>query len=418
MKTIKLFFLSFLLISLILSPSLAIKAQENEELANALLEFEIDSVDAKSLNIEEPNALPGQFKYKWQLFKENISLLFTFNEEAKVEKLEEISQRRLIEAKKLSEQGTDNAALKVKEALDKYQEVKNKINERLANNPQLKEKVLQKIDAQQLKHQQILSSVIDKLENKTSEDIVNKIKNIKEESALNWYKNDRDNLQERLNTALENNAVGSKFKQLQNIASLEEMDSILPMEAQDAINATRLKAQKDLASKLKKIEESDIDKFNKYISNIKTDAINKEKFISNLKDNTALPTELRQEAASIFQSYTSRLQNRFENLSDEEKEKFLEQFENTLRSHPANLEFLESIDDEKYRARVKELIEIQSQGIKEKIQNTTDPVKLRSLQQNLQNYPVLRRQIQSQQEKINSLLSAPLPSLVPNPDSN
>ena len=62
-------------------------AQDNLE--NALAEFENDDVTAKSLDIEEPKTLPGDTWYWWQGTKENVGLWFTFNKEKKLQKLEE-----------------------------------------------------------------------------------------------------------------------------------------------------------------------------------------------------------------------------------------------------------------------------------------------------------------------------------------
>ena len=106
------------------------------------------------------------------------------------------------------------------------------------------------------------------------------------------------------------------------------------------------------------------------------------------------------------------MQDKFENLDATEQKRFLNQFENSSRSHPANIQFLESLDSPENKERIKSLLETQSEGIKAKIQRTTDPAKLRSLEQNLKNYPVLRRQIQERQNKIQV---APLPT--PNIDT-
>ncbi|MFA6466280.1 MAG: DUF5667 domain-containing protein [Patescibacteria group bacterium] len=416
MKLLKLFSLAIMSFLLVFSFHF-VQAQETntEQLANVLIEFETDEINAKSLNIEEPDAVPGQFKYNWQIFKENTELFFTFDKEKKIEKLEKISSRRLLEAKQLAETNTTDAASRVAEALKKYEETKQKINARLENNPELREKLLEKFDANQIKHQQILSSVTEKLRNKISESQLDKLETIKKEEALRWYNNDKEKIQARLEKAVDNNDVGSKFKQLKNIATLEELSDTLPEDVKIKVEAAKVRAEEKLSEKLENINSQDKEKLEKYIKNIKTSDVNKEKFISNLKDSEQLSPAFKEKANNIFNNYSDTLRKKFQSLDPAGQKKFLDQFEDKLRSHPANIQFLESLDSSENKERIKNLLEIQSEGVKEKIQKTTDPVKLKTLEQNLQNNPILRKQIQDQQRQIkteqNSLLPAPSASL-------
>ncbi|MBT4210112.1 MAG: phage tail tape measure protein [Candidatus Komeilibacteria bacterium] len=421
MKLLKLFSLALLISWLAGFVFIPVQAQETdtEELANVLVEFETDEVDAQSLGIKEPDTLPGEFKYNWQLFKENTGLFFTFNKEKKIQKLEEISNRRLLEAKKLAETGTTNAANRVEKALERYEAAKEKINTRLEANPELKKKLLEKLDANQLKHQQVLSTVTEKLRDKLPENKIKKLEKLKKTNALRWYNTNKEDVQARLEKAIDNNNVGSKFKQLKNIATLEELGESLPEEAKEKIEAARARAEDKLSDKLQNLNTKDKEKFEKYINNIKAPELTKQKFISNLKDSEKLPEAVKVKAKNIFDNYSNRLHNKFESLDAAGKKKFLSQFEDKLRSHPANIQFLESLDSSEYKERIKNLLEIQIEGVKEKVQRTTDPVKLRSLEQNLKNYPVLRRQIQERQIEVRKVPSVrPKPSLqaTPPPD--
>jgi ribosomal protein S17E len=402
MKLLRIFSLAIIsfLALVIFTPVQAQEETNSEELANVLVEFESDEVDAKTLEIDEVDALPGQFKYNWQLFKENTGLFFTFDKEKKVKKLEEISNRRLLEAKKLAEIGTDNAANRVEDALKRYEAARQKISDRLEANPELKEKLLEKFDSNQLKHQQVLSTVTEKLRNKIPEDKLNKLEDLKKANALRWYNANKDDIQARLEKAIDNNNVGSKFKQLKNIATLEELGDNLPDEARGKIEAAQTRAEEKLSEKLKNLDSSDKEKFEKYINNIKTPELTKQKFISNLKDSEKLPPAVKEKAKNIFDNYSNQLQDKFKNLDEAGQKRFLNQFENKLRSHPANIQFLENLDSPENRTRIKNLLETQSEGIKEKIQRTTDPAKLRSLENNLRNNPVLRRQIQQRQIEV------------------
>jgi len=413
MKLLKLF--SLIIISfLAMAVFNPIQAQETnaQDLSNVLAEFEADSIDAQDFNMEEPSVLPGQFQYNWQKFKENVGLFFTFDQEKKINKLEEISNRRLLEAKKLADTGTANAASRVEEALKNYQEAKQKIATKLVANPELQQTLLEKLDANQIKHEQILSTVTEKLRDKIPADQLTRLENIKKEDALNWYNTNSEDIQQRLENAIDNNNLGSKFKQLSNIATLQELGDILPENARTRIEAANTKAEEKLSERLQNINTTDQQKLEKYINNIKTTEIVKQKFISNLKDSTELPQAVKEKAASIFDNYSANMLQRFQNLDPSEQEKFLNQFENESRSHPANIKFLEDLNKIENNDRIKYLIEIQIEGVKAKIQGTTDPAKLKSLEQNLSENPVLRRQIQQRQSEIRNAPD-PSPSIMP-----
>lgn len=409
MKIFKLFslFLTITLASSFLFLA-SVKAQTNDDLSNALAEYSADQVDAQTLGIDEPTILPGDNGYWWQNLKENIGLLFTFNQENKLKKLEQIANRRLIEAKKLSQLGTNNAASRIDEALSKYKSRMEQLNKKLKDNPNISQDLLDKLDANQLRHQQVLNTVAEKIQNKVPQDTVDQVQQIKNENALNWYNSNQKNIQARLEKAIQNNDLGSKFKQLQNIATLEELQNILPEQAADKVEAAKQMAEARLNQKLDNINSEDKDKIEKYINNIKAPEVVKQNFISDLKDSDNLSAPTRQIISDAFSKYNSQLHSRFDSLSIEEKNKFLNQFENKLRSHPANLAFLQSLDIPDLQNRIQNLIEIQQEGIKEKIQNTTDPGKLRSLEQNLRNYPVLIKEIQDRQK---SMLPAPAPNI-------
>jgi len=403
MPIIKILTLAIILTFVLITPSYA---QDDSALANALVEFEVDEIDAKDLNIEEPNSLPGEFKYNWQIFKENIGLFFTFKPEEKITKLEEISNRRLIEAQKLAATGTTNAANRVEEALKRYEQTREKIATRLEENPELKERLLEKFDANQLKHQQILSTVAEKLRNRASQADLEKLEKIKKEVAVRWYNANKEKTQERLEEAIDDNNVGSKFRQLRNIATLEELSETLPEEASDKIEAAKLRAEERLAEKLNNVSLEDRDKIEKYIKNIKTTDLIKQKFINNLKDSSNIPDSIRERMQNMSEQYIEILINRFESLSPEEQERFLQQF--NADEHPAYLQLLERIKNANNANTVDDLIETQKDGIKARIQATTDPARLRILEQNVSADPVLRRQIQDRKIQINSN-----PSLTP-----
>lgn len=404
MKTIKLFSI-LIIISFFATMNIdlarAQDANDTSGLANVSAEFEVDDIDADSLNIDAIDTLPGEFKYNWQIFKENVGLFFTFDQEKKLEKLEEISHRRLLETKALAENGSDNAADRITQTLDRYNQVREQISQRLSNNPELQEKVLKKLDANQLKHQEVLSAVEEKLRDKLPEEDLAKIENIKRINVLRWYEINKDQIQQRLANSVEDNNVGSKFRQLKNIAVLEELEEELPEEARDKVAAAKTRAEERLAERLENFEAGDREKIEKYINNIATPEIIKQKFISNLKDSQNLPSAIKERTASMFDKYSDDIIYRFSNMSQEEQADFLKQFEDSLEGHPAYIRLLENLkDNEQYRDRIDDILETQTQRLKEDIQKIDDPIRLRVIEQNLSDDPVIKRQIQDQQRKI------------------
>lgn len=404
MKLIRLFSLLIVSITLLMAVPFITKAQENanQQLANVLTEFENDEIDANNLNIDEPTVLPGQFSYNWQILKENMGLFFTWNSERKMAKMEEISNRRLVEAQKLSETGTTNAADKIAEALKRYENVRQKISDRLESDPELKNKLLEKMDANQLKHQEILSTVVEKLRDKASTDQLEKIEQIQERNALRWYDAEREKIQERLENAIRNNDVGSKFKQLKNIAVLQELSETLPEEARDKVEAARIRAEERLAEKLANATDEDREKFGKYIINIKMSEIIKQKLLNDIKENQKLPDTVREKAENLFANYSEVLRAKFENLDEKQQQEFLNQFKERLSSHPVYMEILQNLKNTENREQIQDILETQADDIKARIQQVSDPATLRNMEQNLEQYPALKRQIQEQQRKLNT----------------
>jgi len=192
-------------------------AQETD-LSNVSAEFEADEIQAEDLDISEPTVLPGDSGYWWQNLKENVGLFFTFDEQKRAEKMEQNASRRIIEAKKLSASGTANAAEKVSESLTRYQDLMERLRTKFADNPDLKEKMLEKFDANTLRHQEVLTEVIEKLNDKASTEQIQNLERIREQSSLNWYNINQETMQERLESAVEKNNTGSKFRQIKNIA--------------------------------------------------------------------------------------------------------------------------------------------------------------------------------------------------------
>lgn len=405
MKFLKLFSLAIILAmfgGFLLSNS--VQAQETEELANALAEFEADEVTAKDLEVEEPTVLPGETGYGWQIFKENVGLFFTFNNEKKVEKLEQISNRRLIEIKKLSEKTDGDASAKIEQALERYRNVMQKVTNRLEKNENLKEKILEKIDAKQLKHQEVLLEVGEKLKNKLPEEKLDRIKKVREENSRRLYNLNKEKFQERLENAVEKVNVGqSKFNTLRVLPALEAIqESVTDEEAQGKIDAVKIKAEAILSERLQNMSSDDKEKLDKYIHNVKAPELVKQKVVDTLQNSAQLPTAAKEQIKATAKSYAERTLERFRTMNQAQKEKFLNQFENVSRSHPAYLDFLNKVDDPNLQERVRKLKQLQEEGIKEKLQKTDNIQKLNSFENNssIKANPALLKTLRDKQQQI------------------
>ncbi|MDP2812518.1 MAG: DUF5667 domain-containing protein [bacterium] len=375
-------------------------AQETD-LSNVSAEFELDEIQAEDLDIKEPIVLPGDSGYWWQNLKENIGLFFTFDEQKRVEKMEQNASRRIIEAKKLSASGTANAADRVSEALTRYQDLMDKLRIKFETNPDLKEKMLEKFDANALRHQEVLTDVIEKLNDKASAEQIQNLERIREQSSLNWYKVNKETIQERLENAIEKNNSGSKFRQIKNIAVLEQLADILPDEAGDQIEAAKVRAEEKLADKINNLSNAEKDEMEKYIDNIAGSRIVKQKMLSNMSEADALPQAIRNRLENIASQSIQALKEEFENMETAEQEEFLEQFENN--AHPIYLQLLKEMpvtDD--LKNTMNQLRERQEEQIRTQIEQTSDPIRLRNMEMNLENSPALRRQAQEQRREVTS----------------
>ena len=403
MKTAKIFiFLIALGFFALLNQALA------QEGVSASTEFEADTIKAQELGVEEPRTLPGQSGYWWTSLKKNVGLFFTFDKEEKIKKMEELASLKLMEAQKLAEDssGTDNAAEQIEKNMAKYQELMTKVSERLEANPELKDKLLEKFDANQMRHLQVMQRVADKLKDK-DESRAARLTEIRKEQALRWYNANREKIQARLEKAIEQNNNGSKFRQLKNLGVLEELEDIVPPEAQEKIEAAKLKAQAKMAERMKNLNAEDQSRLEKYIANLELPAVDKQTLLEDLKNGQVLPPALKSTLERISQDHADEIRQKFENMSDEQKKIFLQGFEG--QAEPAKLELLDKIKiPANLKERVNDLQDSQEEKIRLQIRSTSDPARLRLLQKELQNRPALLRELQDrlrtlQPEKIQML---------------
>lgn len=381
-----------------------------QESSSASTELDLDTIKAQELGVNEPATLPGQSGHWWTNLKKNMGLFFTLDPEAKIKKMEELASLKLIEAQKLAEtsSGTDNAAQQVEKNLAKYQELMKKMAERLEANPELKAKLQERFDANQMRHQQVLQRVADRLSEKDTAR-AERLLQIRKEQMLRWYNANRETIKERLEKAVESNDTGSKFRQLKNLGVLEELEDIVPTEAQEEIAAAKRRAQEKMAEKMKNISTEDKIRLERYILQMELSDVKKQALLENLKNGEILPPAVKNQLEEISREHAEKIRQRFEKMNDEQKKVFLQGFEG--QAEPSKLELLEQIRiPNNLQIRVNELKDDQETQIRMQIRSTNDPMKLRLLQRELQNRPALLREVQ---ERLRTLSPEKRPALLP-----
>ena len=364
-KLLLLFFIALLTFNIAIKQA---NAQTNTlELQSMSAEFEADNITAESLSIEEPTKLPGDKGYWWTNFKRNTNMFFTFNKAKKAEKELKIANTKLLEAKKIAEK-KDNLKNEqyLEETLEKYKKRIANVTDRVKSIPEEnKEKfknVLNNIDRDYLKQQQILRTIEHKLPVSKKE----WIERIRKDSTNKWYEANKESVKERLETAIEQNNTGSNFKQLRNIATLEEIEEILPIEATIEVKEARIRAEEKLKSKLDNINDEEKIKINKYIDNIKLKDVRKLELMNRLEDSEEMPTIIKNRIVEIKKTHLENIGANFNAMSKERKEKWLSTFEKY--GSISRIKTLENLKySPEYKERIQSLIKSQEILIKENI---------------------------------------------------
>ena len=120
-----------------------------------------------------------------------------------------------------------------------------------------------------------------------------------------------------------------------------------------------------------------------------------------MSEAEALPQAIRNRLENIASQSIQALKKEFENMETAEQEEFLEQFEDN--AHPIYLQLLEEMpvtDD--LKDTLNQMRERQEEQIRAQIEQTSDPVRLRNMEMDLENSPALRRQAQEQRQEVTS----------------
>jgi len=231
-KTFLLIVLS-IIISFFCVAKLPALAQEEETgtitEAEIIKEIEEDqTVTAEDLKIKEPKLLPSSPFYFLKDWWRDSKLAFTFNPVKKATLRQRITDEKLLEIRKMVEQGAKTKILE--KAKNKYEIQQRKlgtaiekIKERKIKKPEQIETFREKFTRHQILHNKIL----EKLEDKVSEEGYAKIKEMRETHIQRFGETmlkleDADKIPERIEKAFEN-IKGSELKDFKHLEFLKEV---------------------------------------------------------------------------------------------------------------------------------------------------------------------------------------------------
>jgi hypothetical protein len=170
--------------------------------------FFVGSVHAQESTLPEPGMLPTNPFYFLKTWSESIGTFFTFRQEAKVERMLYLSEKRLAEAEELSNLGETELAEKI---LARYEKHLSAAMER-AQNAKAKgqdvEDVLGQVAEATYKHQDVLTGVLEKAPEQAKESIQRAMQESmrgREKALESISEQSRERVMENVQERVENN---------------------------------------------------------------------------------------------------------------------------------------------------------------------------------------------------------------------
>ena len=210
----------------------------------AVFLFAGSAVFAQTDGLEDPGMLPDHPLYFMKRGAESVGTFFRFGDEAKANRYLELSEKRISEAKALSEK--DNEELTEK-ALERYQDQMNKGLERAEK---AKEKgrdmdeVLERVSEATVRHQEVLAGVYEKVPEEAREGIqrameaseeggrraLNSVSEEKREEARERVNQKRQEVEERLEGLREEGRPVPELPQQRGPEDIETPEDGVPVE--------------------------------------------------------------------------------------------------------------------------------------------------------------------------------------------
>jgi DNA polymerase III alpha subunit (gram-positive type) len=241
-KFIKKFFITIIAVFMLGTGIIAFAEDSVETTADTV-------ISAEDLEVLEPTLLPNNPLYFLKEWKRGIQLFFTFGDLKKVELNQQFANEKLIELKKLAEEGKVDSAVLIK-ATEKYENAMEKIEnavskiEVASNENENINKFLEKFATHQMLHQRILQ----KIKEQVPEQAFQKIEQARERhmerfgEVMQKLESNQERRVERIQNALE--------KMPENLEDLEKTIEKMPEEMKGNFNKAKQKMQNKIACTL------------------------------------------------------------------------------------------------------------------------------------------------------------------------
>ncbi len=293
--------LFFSALSLILGISLSAVAQENQ--LNEELNID-ENIQAQDLGVKDPKILPGDFFYFLKSFSRGVQSFFTFGTLKNAELQMKFASERILEARKLAEEGkTDLAQKTLEKQLENLQKAE-KIIEKKKGDPKT-ETVLEKLAAKTVKHQKVMDGIgrITPIEGLPA------INEIKEKVIENYISaEDPVKIEERLKKVVKEES-GSDFKEMKNLQVLQRIKDLVPEEAKPAIEKVIENQINTFKENFSALPAEKQEKIENYISEIGGNKVQALEVLSRIKKE-----ELRKESREKLEIANEKL---IEKISEE-----------------------------------------------------------------------------------------------------
>lgn len=250
----------FSLIVFALTTGANILAEENTN-SDATAATVNEQITAQDLGVSDPKILPGNPFYFLKEWGRGIQSFFAFGRLKKAELQQKFANERLVELKKLVDEGKVSSDI-LKKATEKYEGTMDKIKERAdkikekAGNSDKVNKFLEKFTDQQVLHERILQ----KLEEQVPAEVLEKIKKARErhlerfKEVMIKLEDRQDKIVEKIKSALENN--GEEATEV-----LDKIKEKMPDDLKDKIEGIREDVRQKVNEKLiEKATEKNEDK--------------------------------------------------------------------------------------------------------------------------------------------------------------
>lgn len=328
------------------------KALEEED-RSAELKMD-EEIKYEDLNITgDARILPDSFLYSFKNLGRGIDTFFTFDPVKKAEKELDYANKKIMETHQLVEaKGMDESIAKAVEKtiisaekdLGDIANVAEKLKESRADDAPKVEEFLDKIADHTLKQQKVIEKLEEKLPEKNLVKVVEAKEMVLEHFGETMVKSTEKNedITTRINKAMDAQ-TGSGLKDLKNLEVLEVIKEKVPEGARVAIEQVQEDRVKVFQEKFKEMPEEDrAEKVDKYLGDMKGNALRQFDVLDNMKRSAWVDEELIKELDILKDKMVKKFEKKFTEFKDTvAKDKMMEYL---MDGDPDDFRTLEQIE--------------------------------------------------------------------------